>query len=120
MYRFIAGVLLLIILLTGCASNTVSFQGQIEDVGEGSFVVNCTDEMNKGAKDNINSIGYGCPVYYSDGTIFYDTDGKSITIDKFLQGSEVKVILTKPVNIRNNKENKQPKILMMKEMILIN
>lgn len=126
MYRFKAAMLIMLAFLIGCASNVEpfqgpidSFQGQIEEVGESSYIVDCSDEMNKGKGDNVNSIGYGCTVHYSDETAFYDTDGKSLSIDKFLPGSEVKVILTKPVDIRRNKESKQQKTLVSKEIVLI-
>lgn len=47
------------IILVGCGRSTESFQGQIEDVKANSIVVNCSDEVNKGKKGAIDSIGYG-------------------------------------------------------------
>lgn len=110
------------IILVGCGRSTESFQGQIEDVKANSIVVNCSDEVNKGKKGAIDSIGYGCTVHYTDQTTFRDESGKSLTVNDFSSGLTVKVILMKPVNIsrgRGSFENEKPSILTAKEIVLL-
>lgn len=107
------------IILVGCGRYTESFQGQIEDVKVNSFVVNCSEEVNKGKKGAINDIGYGCPVQFTDQTTFRDESGKSLTVNDFSSGLTVKVVLTKPVNIRGSFEKEKPIVLTAKEMVLL-
>ena len=107
------------IILVGCGRSTESFQGQIEDVKVNSFVVNCSEEVNKGKKGAINDIGYGCSVQFTDQTTFRDESGKSLTMNEFSSGLTVKVVLTKPVNIRGSFEKEKPIVLTAKEMVLL-
>jgi len=119
MYRVIAALVISAIFLVGCAKSTESFQGEIWDFRTNSIVVRCSDEVNKGKKGPINSIGYGCSIEYTSNTTFKDVNGKPLTIHDFLPGSEVKVILAKPVNIRRNFEGNKSKPLIAKEIVLL-
>ena len=119
MYRVIAVLVIAAIFLMGCTKSTESFQGQIEDIRTSSFIVDCSDEVNKGKKGPINAIGYRCSVEYTSNTIFTDANGKLLTIHDLLPGSEVKVILSKPANIRRNFESKNSKPLIAKEIVLM-
>lgn len=119
MHRVIAALVISAIFLAGCAKPTESFQGQIGDIGANSFIVDCSDEVNKWKKGPINSIGYQCSVEYTTDTAFTDVNGNILTIHDFLQGSEVKVILSKPINIRRNLESKNSKPLTAKEIVLL-
>lgn len=108
-----------VLFLAGCTASTESFQGQIENISESSFIINCTDEVNKGKKGGINDIAYGCMVDYTSATAFQDANGQILTVDDFLPGSEVEVILAKPVNIRKNFESDKRTTLTAKEIILV-
>ncbi|MEF2246345.1 hypothetical protein [Paenibacillus sp. IITD108] len=119
MYRVIAALVISAIFLAGCAESTESFQGNTWEIGTSSVVVDCSDEVNKGKKGPINAIGYGCSVEYTSNTTFKDVNGKSITINDLIPGSEVKVVLSKSVNIRRNIESKNPKPLIAKEIVLL-
>ncbi|WP_424769318.1 hypothetical protein [Paenibacillus sp. sgz302251] len=112
-------LIFLSIILVGCVRSTESFQGQIEDVKADSFVVNCSEGVNKGKKGAINDIGYGCPVQFTDQTTFRDESGKSLTMNDFSSGLTVKVVLTKPVNIRGSIEKEKSVVLTAKEMVLL-
>lgn len=107
-------LLLLVLLLTGCANRTDSFQGIIESVEEGSFIVGCSDEINKGKK-NVNDIGYLCAVNYTDETKWLDPAGNELAMEDFIKGSEVKVILSKKVQFNQD----YGELPAAKEMILI-
>jgi|GEM_PF-1677313 len=119
MNRVIATFVVIAALLAGCIESTSSFQGQIQDIREDRFIVDCSDEVNRGKKGVVNTIGYGCSVEFTNETTFRDADGKPLTFNEFNLGSTVRVILSKPVNIRRNIESDKPSVLIAKEVILL-
>ncbi len=55
------------------------------------------------ARSCINSIGYGCGVTVHE-TSFQDDKGNPLKADDFVKGTNVKVVLATPVNIRSKTE----------------
>jgi hypothetical protein len=102
------------LFLAGCGS-TSSFEGTLEEINENSIVVNCSDEMNKGKKGDIIDIGYLCPVQITDKTILSETNGDILSILDFPNSSSVRIVLTKPVNIKKDHSRN----FVAKEIILL-
>lgn len=112
-------LVLLVLFLTGCTRPTELVEGHIIEVKANSFVVDCSDEVNEGKKGAIPTIGYGCPVDYTNQTTFRDESGKYLTSSDFSLGTTVKVILVKPVDIKASVEKKKPFVLSAKEIVLL-
>jgi hypothetical protein len=117
--RVVIILVLLVIFLTGCTRPTELVEGHIIAVKANSFVVDCSDEVNEGKKGAINTIGYGCPVDYTNQTTFRDESGKSLSASDFSVGTTVKVILVKPVDIKASVEKKKPYVLSAKQIVLL-
>jgi hypothetical protein len=75
--------------------------------------------VNKGKNGAISDIGYGCPVEYTDQTIFRDESGKSLTVNDYSSGLIIKVILVKPMNIRGSVKKEKSFVLTAKEIVLL-
>jgi len=58
MNRAVATLMIIVVLITGCMRFTESFQGQIQDVRESGLIIDCSDEVNRGKKGVINTIGW--------------------------------------------------------------
>jgi hypothetical protein len=119
MYRAAFMLALFVLFLVGCGNSTESFQGQIDQVRANSFIIDCSNAVNKGEKGVINTMGYGCPVNYTNETVFRAENGASLNASDFSLGSTVKVILAKPINIRRNIEKDKPSALYAKEIVLL-
>ncbi|OMF23225.1 hypothetical protein BK133_24540 [Paenibacillus sp. FSL H8-0548] len=118
MNRIFAILVMSAMFLVGCTKSTESFQGVILEVKGSSMIVDCSAEVNKGKQGPIDSIGYGCSIEDISSKALQDVNGKSLTINDFLPGAEVKVILSKPFNIRRNVESNNPKSLTAKKIVL--
>ncbi|RAP76093.1 hypothetical protein [Paenibacillus montanisoli] len=120
MFRVVIVFICLGLLLVGCrSSDDEGLEGQIEKVETNHFVVDCSDEANKGKKGAIDAVGYGCNVEYTHQTIFRDESGKALKIDDFSSGSIVNVVFEKPVNIRESIAKKKPFVVTAKEIVLL-
>src|SRR5690606_2242143 len=119
MYRVMATLLIALMFLTGCTKPTDSIEGPIEDISDSSFVINCSDEVNRGKKGPINGIGYRCSVEFTDQTVFRDMHGNSLTVNEFISGSTVKVTLSEPVDLRKRMESDKPLGLVANDVILL-
>jgi hypothetical protein len=111
MLRMMSLLVMLGIVLSGCRHADWSIgevDGQIERIAPDHFDVDCTDEVNIGKKGAIDSIGYGCRIAITDETTFQDDKGNSLKEDDFVNGTNVKVVLATPVNIRSKTEAKEP------------
>lgn len=113
MNRFVIIVAFFVIILAGCSRSTESFQGQIEEVGDNRFVVNCSTEVNKGKKGGINAIGYGCPVDYTNQTSFRDENGNSLTAKEIILLGGVSISKNKAEHwiVRFSPTNSMPELL---------
>lgn len=109
----------LALMLAGCGSKTKSFQGQIEEITTDTLVVNCTDEVNKGKKGDINAIGYGCNVRLTPATTYLDEAGNKLAAENLTRGAMVNITLAKPVNIRSSFESDKPLMLTVQEVMVL-
>ncbi|PZD94977.1 hypothetical protein DNH61_15150 [Paenibacillus sambharensis] len=105
--------------LAGCGSKTKSFQGQIEEITTDKLVVDCTDEVNKGKKGDINAIGYGCSVQLTPVTTYSDEAGNKLAVKDLTDGAMVNITLAKPVNIRSGFESDKPLVLTAQEVVVL-
>ncbi|RCW39107.1 hypothetical protein [Paenibacillus prosopidis] len=119
MLRLVIIIVFLGSFLVGCGNSIESFEGQIEKVETNRFIVDCSDEANKGKRGAIIDIGYGCPVQFTDQTTFRNESGNSLKMSDFSPSSIVNVILVKPVNIRKNIEKEKSFVLTAKEIVLL-
>jgi hypothetical protein len=119
MVRLVVLLLFLSILLVGCGNPVSSFKGEVNNIQEKGFLIGCSDAANKGKKGNIDSIGYGCNVQYTEKTVFRDMNGKSLRADDISLSSTVSVNLEKPVDIRKKFEKSKPFVLTAKEIVLL-
>lgn len=105
-------------LLAGCGAATSTIEGDVWEITDEGFIINCSDEVNKG-RQNVNSIGYGCLVNYSSETVFQNANGEALPLKELPSGTEVLVTLTKSVNIKRAFEREQQLELVAKEIALI-
>ncbi len=119
MIRLMVLLLFLSVLLVGCGNPVSSFKGQVDKIQEKGFLISCSDAANKGKKGDIDAIGYGCNVQYTEKTIFRDMNSKSLRVDDISLSSTVNVILEKPVDIRKNFEKSKPFVVTAKEIVLL-
>ncbi|KQX67228.1 hypothetical protein [Paenibacillus sp. Root444D2] len=124
MNRAALSFLLLTIVLIGCNNNDTSskfIEGQINEVKPNGIVVDCSNEVNKGVKGKINSIGYNCFVQFNDDTKFMDDMGKLLTKNDFTRSQMVKVTLETPEYIRrwHSTEESKRSVLKVSEIILV-
>jgi hypothetical protein len=109
-------------LLVGCGSTkTETFEGRLHSIKDGFFIVNCTDEVNKGSEGEvISAVGYTCGVELTESTKFLDENGMDLTIKDFPLESNVRVVLVRSENIKEKIEKEQQLNLVAKEIIMLN
>lgn len=92
MNRAALSYFLLTLVIIGCNNNdTYSkfIEGQISEALPNGVVVDCSDEVNKGVKGKVNSIGYNCFVQFKDDTKFMDEKGKILTKDDYTRSQTI-------------------------------
>lgn len=94
-------LIMICLILTACNSNNsiTTFQKTIDIIDEGKFLVNCSDEVNRGKKGNIDSIGYYCGITFINTTKFIDRKGNSLQFEDFSMGDSIRITLSKPQDI---------------------
>jgi hypothetical protein len=105
------------LLLVGCGS-IKTFQGKLDSIKDGVFIINCSDEVNNGKGKNINGIGYLCNVKVTNNTKFLDEHGTTLKITDFPLESNIRVVLMQSENIKEIEKGQQLN-LVAKEIILL-
>jgi len=84
--------------MTACNSKTsiTTFRGTIDIINEDKFVVDYSDEVNRGKKGGIDSIGYLCNITFNTTTKFVDSKGDSLQFEGFSMGDSIRINLSKP------------------------
>lgn len=102
-------------ILTGCSSPVQTFEDTIDSKNDNEFVVNCSEEVNRGKTGNINDIGYLCNVTINSTTIFEDGTGDGLRFEDFEQGDFIRITLTKPQDIsEKNRKFDAKEIVLLK------
>jgi hypothetical protein len=97
------------------------FEGRLHSIKDDFFIVNCTDEVNKGREGEvISAVGYTCGVELTESTKFLDENGMDLTIKDFPLESKVRVVLVRSENIKEKIEKEQQLNLVAKEIIMLN
>lgn len=89
-------------MLTGCGNPVKSFEDTIDSKSESEFTVDCSNEVNRNKKGNIDDIGYLCQIGITDTTTFTDNKGNPLQWEDFSQGDLIRIILAKPQNINED------------------
>ena len=118
MIRVITLLIMTAFILAGCSKSIDYVQGEIREVQANRFYVDCSDEVNKLKNKPASTVRHSCYVNFTSHTIFQDLKGNTLTSNDFLHGSEIKVILSKPMNAKQIKRN-APISLSAKEVIRI-
>lgn len=105
MIRVITMFLTATFILTGCSKSIDYIQGEILEIQANRFYVDCSDEVNKLKNKSASTVRRGCYVKFTSHTIFQDINGNILTSNDFLPGSEIKAILSKPLNAKQLKRN---------------
>jgi hypothetical protein len=63
---------LMILLIVLACGSIKSFENTIDSINKNEFIVNCSNEVNRGKKGSINSVGYLCNVGINSTTVFKD------------------------------------------------
>jgi hypothetical protein len=103
--------------LVGCGS-IQTFEGNLDSIKDGVFIVNCSDEVNKGKGKNINGIGYLCTVNVNSKTKLLDEHGTTLKMTDFPLESNIRVVLVKSENIKKIEKGQQQN-LVASEIILL-
>ncbi|TJY43898.1 hypothetical protein E5161_00365 [Cohnella pontilimi] len=105
------------LLLVGCGS-IKTFQGRVYSIKDGVFIVDCSDEINKGKGKNVNSLGYLCQVKLTNNTKYLDENGTTLKITDFPLESNVKLVLVQSENIKKVEKGKQLNLVARKVILL--
>ena len=105
MIRVITMFLMATFILTGCSKSLEYVQGEILSIQANRFYVDCSDEVKTLKNKPASTVRHGCYVNFASHTIFQDLNGITLTSNDFLPGSEIKVILSKPMNTKQIKRN---------------
>ncbi|WP_219834119.1 hypothetical protein [Paenibacillus sp. R14(2021)] len=100
-------VILFIVLwfVSGGRGSTVkSFEDSIETIQNREFLVNCSDEVNRGKHGAIDDVGYLCNIKVTSETKLADADGKPLRFEDFAYGDTIRITFSKGKNISSNKK----------------
>ncbi|MFD2043017.1 hypothetical protein ACFSTA_01705 [Ornithinibacillus salinisoli] len=88
-----------LILLSGCSSQTNFFIGNILSINEDTLSINCTELLNKG--ENADDYGIDCNIFITEDTQLFDENGESISVDYLSEGESVKVNLEDKIDVNH-------------------
>jgi hypothetical protein len=99
---FIFVLVIVVLYIRGC-NPTEAFDTSLDTVETNRFQVNCSQEINKNNHGAINDVGYMCDVQLTDETKLIDQAGKTLTVNDFKSGDNIRVILKKRQYITETK-----------------
>lgn len=102
-------------MISACSSPIQSFEDTIESATENEFIVNCSDEVNRGKNGSIDDIGYMCRIGIDSSTQFKDQEGKPLQMADFSQGDLIRITLATPQNISEDNRS-----FAAQEIVLLN
>ena len=109
-------LILICLLITACNSKNsiTTFEGTIESIDEGKFLVSCSHEEIKDKKGNINGRGYFCSITINNTTKLVDSKGASLQFNDFSNGDSIQIKFSKPQKItENNRQFDATKIVLL-------
>ncbi|QHT59307.1 hypothetical protein GXP70_04530 [Paenibacillus lycopersici] len=91
----------LALVLSAC-STVKSFEDTIDTVNDHEFLVNCSDEVNRGKHGDADDIGYLCRIEITGNTKLNDADGNPLKFEDFVHGDTIRISFPKGVNISSS------------------
>ncbi|QHW29543.1 hypothetical protein GZH47_00985 [Paenibacillus rhizovicinus] len=76
-----------------------SFEDNIETIQNHEFIVNCSDEVNRGKHGSNDDVGYLCNINVTNETNLADVDGKQLRFEDFALGDPIRITFAKGKNI---------------------
>ncbi|MFX3632306.1 MAG: hypothetical protein ACE3L7_22310 [Candidatus Pristimantibacillus sp.] len=110
-------VVCFLMTVTACGSPVETFEDTIDSMNDNGFLVNCSEEVNRGKTGNINAIGYLCNVDITNTTSFEDDQGNALQYEDFVQGDFIRITLAKPQNISETNRTFDAKEIVLLEAV---
>lgn len=89
--------------MIGCSKVEI-FETSLDSINEDTFIVNCSNEVNRNKTGALEDIGYLCNVEITEQTRIFNDENKEISINDFNEGDRIQITLAKPIDI--NEKNR--------------